>query len=219
MNGPNTKNHRIIGFDARTLVGVDTLVGVEESWPLSRVERYLLRRDIVQPLSTDTTVWKSVANENGAEMAPWHGVLNHWSSLSELLQFMQGCESTPITGWCIVAVALPWHILDIREQEAWAAPDKLVATQPARLDRSWEFLGYDISDTWLLSGLTNCGYSDAESRILRANWSRRLNMHHLFNNPKDAIKFRNMTNVRVPSHAPFHVFSIFRLQDYRRKGP
>jgi len=82
---------------------------------------------------------------------------------------------------------------------------------PSEPAEGWELLGYDVSDDWLLSGLTNCGYRQEELEPTRQKWSSRLNRHHLFDAITDAAAFRQVTNERVPEHAPFNVFSVYRV--------
>jgi hypothetical protein len=69
-------------------------------------------------------------------------------------------------------------------------------------------LGFDVSDGFLLSCLTNCGYREDEVEALRARWTSCLNVHHLFTRAADASAFRDMSNARVKEHAPFFVYGI-----------
>jgi len=50
-------------------------------------------------------------------------------------------------------------------------------TTPEQRDRAWGFLGFDVTDPGI-SGLSNCGYDDAERESLAAAWARRLNRYH-----------------------------------------
>lgn len=75
-----------------------------------------------------------------------------------------------------------------------------------------EFLGYDVGDAGLLSGLMNCGY-DEEAAELRERFARHLNHHHLFYDRERALHFARLTNERVPEHAPFFVYGLYRLTD------
>jgi len=48
-------NDLLLGFDAREM-----WLDPQEYWPDSRKKLYLLRYDVVRPLSTDTLVWRDV---------------------------------------------------------------------------------------------------------------------------------------------------------------
>jgi len=72
--------------------------------------------------------------------------------------------------------------------------------------------GYDVADYWQLSGLTNCGYSPEEAASLAPVWAPRLNEWHLFDNPDDAEAYADVTEKRVPEHAPFYAYGIYQLR-------
>jgi hypothetical protein len=69
-------------------------------------------------------------------------------------------------------------------------------------------LGFDVADSGMLSGLTNCGYDDVERRALPPRWRRALNDYHLFQSYPQAERFRRFFEERVPVHAPFYVYSL-----------
>ncbi len=54
--------------------------------------------------------------------------------------------------------------------------------RPATMDPSWRFLGYDVADRWLSSGLTNCQYTQSEAAHLSEAHAPLLNEHHRFEN-------------------------------------
>ena len=78
-----------------------------------------------------------------------------------------------------------------------------IETIPIRPDASWQFLGFDVSDQYLLSGLSNCGYTDAELPRLRQDWQHHLNDHHLFDNLAAAGDFRELTDAQVSATRRF----------------
>jgi hypothetical protein len=77
----------------------------------------------------------------------------------------------------------------------------------------WSLLGYDVADGALTSGLSNCGYDPSERPSLRRDWAGELNEHHLFEDPAAARAFRDVTDARVPEHAPFLVYCLLRIDD------
>jgi len=65
----------------------------------------------------------------------------------------------------------------------------------------------------LLSGLSNCGYVGRESETFRARWRGRLNEHLLFTELTPAFEFRQLSDARVPEHAPFFVCGLYMIQE------
>ncbi|MBL1149691.1 MAG: hypothetical protein D8M53_05735 [Armatimonadetes bacterium] len=99
---------------------------------------------------------------------------------------------------------------------------RLVAITPVRsggvipppttaLGASVEFsmLGFDVADEWLLSGLMNCGYINAERADLAKEFGSHLNKWHLFHDLNAAHAFQTITDQRVPEHAPFFVYALW----------
>lgn len=65
------------------------------------------------------------------------------------------------------------------EKDRWKTD--VPATIPALRAEAWSLLGYDVSDRWLLSGLSNCGFLPGEDiQAFREKWSDQLSDHHLF---------------------------------------
>ncbi len=83
---------------------------------------------------------------------------------------------------------------------------------PALRDPAWAFLGYDVSDKWLLSGLSDCGTTETEMQILRETYASDLNEHHLFEAIKPAVDFMHVSDERVRAHAPFFVFGLWLIK-------
>jgi hypothetical protein len=73
-----------------------------------------------------------------------------------------------------------------------------------------ELIGYDVADATMLSALMNCAFSEPDARTAATRWSARLNEHHLFGNAEDALAFRSESETRVPEHAPFFVYGLYR---------
>ena len=197
----------VLGFDVRE----DWLDGAR--WlPPERRATYLLR-EVAKPLSVDRWTWPS----------PFGPDLSHPSYPAEVraLAFPVADPPSPM----LPQVPLFRELAALR-----AAAPGLVATHgPCRLvavtgdpgpDRgavlpaaepSWSFLGYDVADAGLLSGLSNCGYEEDERAALRARFGQRLNEHHLFAAREDAEAFRGLTDRRVPEHAPFSVYGLWEV--------
>ena len=202
-------NELLLGFDAREM-----WLGPQDYWPVSRKKMYLLRYDVVRPLSTDTAVWRTVFDADTSLQRPqWTGpMMGLWDDLATLQKYMDTAWSARTLPYWIIAVTLQE---DVRESEnlleRYARTANII---PALRDPAWAFLGYDVSDQWLLSGLSNCGYGTNESKIqiLRDSYASELNEHHLFDSIKPAVDFMRFSDERVRAHAPFFVFGIWLIK-------
>lgn len=176
-----------IGFDLRSIVP-------DPSWTADRRTRYLLCRDVPSVRSVDTQVWK---RPPGLPRPPVPEGL--WPNLSDLFAAAGALDRAGV-----VAV----RITAFTEDEP--APGSLDPVGPA-VER-YDFLGYDVADYWQLSGLTNCGYSPEEAASLAPVWAPLLNEWHLFGNPDDAEAYADVTEERVPEHAPFYAYGVYQLR-------
>ncbi|MBJ6765061.1 hypothetical protein JGU66_30225 [Myxococcaceae bacterium JPH2] len=93
---------------------------------------------------------------------------------------------------------------------AYRTPVESLGLIPPSKTEDWTLLGYDVADAGLTSGLSNCGYRPSELAQLRASWAAQLNGHHLFEEFGSALAFRDVTARRVPEHAPFFVYALWR---------
>lgn len=189
----------VLGYDLRE----DPAIG--EIWWPERIKQYLLRDDINKPLSTDTVVWPSLVSdlEHGEELLNWQNEKGLWESQSIITAYLEQRPYLKSKSW-LVAVALALLETDTRE-----CVGDIGQIAPTVVDAKWKFLGYDVADFYLLSGLSNCGYTSAEREALKAEWGPYLNSHHLFSDYINARNFQNMSNKRVPEHAPFCVYGLY----------
>lgn len=164
-------------------------------WPPARRRDYLLREDIVQPLSADRHVWP--LREPHAEYLPW-----------------EPPETIPVPaeGELVVLGIAPEDAEE--EEEAARMHGTSGELEPGA---TWEFLGHDVADSGETpSGLCNCGYDEGASKeALRAVWASRLNAHGLFDDLGDAFAFRTTTRDRVPEHHPFRVVGLWAVRRAR----
>lgn len=73
----------------------------------------------------------------------------------------------------------------------------------------FDFLGYDVADSGLISALSNCGWCAADKARAVAKWKEKLNPNHLFRDFNPAVEFVEFSDVRVEEHAPFYVYGIW----------
>jgi hypothetical protein len=92
-----------------------------------------------------------------------------------------------------------------------AKGDERYARGQISVDEEVDFLGYDIADASLTSGLSNTAYTEEERARLAPVWAPRLNRFHLFDEAEHALEFKAVSDARVPEHAPFFVYGIYRI--------
>jgi len=198
-------NELLLGFDAREM-----WLDVAEYWPEERKRTFLLRQDIVKPLSTDILVWRSVFDvEQTLNRPQWTGPIQElWEDLATLQAYLDTAWSERTLPSWIIAVTLQEDDCELEDLLEWYARASNIV--PSLRDPAWAFLGYDVSDKWLLSGLSNCGYgtNETEIQILRETYASSLNEHHLFDAIKPAVDFMHVSDERVREHAPFFVFGL-----------
>jgi hypothetical protein len=205
-------NPRLLGYDVR-LSAEDYL---EANWDAERRALYLLRPTVEWPLSVDTLVWPSVffskvygsqapiRVDPGVELRGW------WLRLEEMrAAFKAGWKgSTP--GVPVAITVFPrdgfgdsYPVGSVLETES--------LPEPPESPRGGRFLGFDVADASLISGLCGCGYGSDEAAEWRASWEMHLNQFGLIDTLDAALRFRSATDERVREHAPFYVFGISRL--------
>ena len=136
-----------------------------------------------------------------------------WSDLGLMRAYVREQGLADQGGW---EVAFAWF-----SDQAFREPKPYrpycEPTRPRLPDRRWKFLGFDVGDFSMLSGLTNCGYqgSDHEdaARILPSG----VNEHHLITTVADAFAFRTFSDNRVSEHAPFFVYGLWRIPTSSRR--
>ncbi|KAB2892720.1 MAG: hypothetical protein F9K28_11280 [Bacteroidetes bacterium] len=189
----------LIGFDIREME-----YSYQDSWSQDRKETFLIIGNIIKPLSTDRDVWNSIFTmyENLKQNLPsW---TNPWENLFEMTSYTDKIWKDHWKPSWIIGITLLSGVNLI-------AYDHVI---PSGLEKNWMFLGYDVSDKYLLSGLTNCGYKPEEISLLKNKWKNHLNKYHLFDDPESATQFTNIANQRVPEHAPFNVYGLYLIEEH-----
>jgi len=214
FGGRIVSDQALIGFDARVSGGV-------REWGKLRRRDFLLREDVSRPLSAGgQTAWCSIfdmGSGEGITTPEWIGANGLWESLPRMCGYLDDGAD----GLAYTVVAVSWFsrlgFQDIREvisEPGITLGPYLEPTEPAFPQPGWEWLGFDVADGSLLSGLTECGYEEDEDiEGDRKSWSGKLNRHHLFNEEDAAFDFVELVSARVPEHAPFFVFGLYRVGD------
>jgi hypothetical protein len=179
-------------------------------WDSERRGRFLFRQDIECILSVDSTVWPSVFDTADGLVRPdWTGyVQDIWDNLPALSRVVRPMALLGLDSVHFIAIELVGSSCSKGEFDNWCG--RVPDVGPENLTSlPHEFLGYDVADYFLLSGLTNCQISN-RSNI--SYWPPLLNKNHLFRELDSAIEFKNETNRVVPEHAPFFVFALWQIE-------
>lgn len=215
----NHMSETLIGFDARIVDGPL----VTKLWPKERRDSYLLRTDARLPVSVDTAVLPSafafgedsIDTSLGQMRVPghnWHrSALRLWDNLAEMISLLRDATPSADHRKAVLAItAADSRVLssDVRWIEATREP-----LAPRTLDANWLLLGYDLTDRFFLSGLSNCGLSPSEYRSLRPKYAPQLNDFALFSTLGSAKTFLNSLDQLVAEHAPFYPFGIWQLRE------
>jgi hypothetical protein len=200
---------------------------VTRHWLKDARAEYLLRPDITWPLSVDTLVWPSVfysaifrnpAIESYSTIEVDHTIDggNYWLDLDRMRTHYD-LYRAQAPGGVFVGIELLSERTAQADRISYELDDGiecallLESTVPARLPEGSTILGYDVADASRISGLTNCGYTEEEIRELGPLWGNRLNSFGLLSTIEEAVAFRQLTDQRVPEHAPFWVYGLWRL--------
>jgi hypothetical protein len=208
---PGSAPH-VLGFDLR-LQPADLMAG----WTDDRRRQFLLRDDIETPLSVDPMVWPSkfwqphvppgigAPRHLGTVIVPagteGYTTLGLWTDLDALKHFARSVDVDIRSGPLLAIVAWPGDESDFASYATDA--DR----RTPEVER-WDTVGFDVADWSFVSGLNNCGYEQDERAGLASAWASNLNHHGLLVELDAARRFADMTDERVPEHAPFLVFEL-----------
>jgi hypothetical protein len=214
-------NRWLIEFDVRA--SKEQYVG--RRWDKDSRAEYLLRPDVEWTLSVDRSVWPSVFfSTHFRDFRDSYSTIAvdpdldgmSWLNL-ERMRTHYNAQRALAPGGMLVAIELlsertleePVVLYEI--QGGIQCGIELEPTVPDRPPEGSTLLGYDVADAGWVSGLSNCGYTEEETRVLGSEWGPRLNSDGLLSTLEDAVAFRHLTDQRVPEHAPFWVYALWRL--------
>jgi hypothetical protein len=193
------------------IVGYDIRAAPKQRAPSADTHAaYLLRCDVT-PASLDRMIWPSCVSElsgNPSEGWSYRDVLP-FADLAQLSAFTARLEPYSLARSLLVkATLIEMGAAEVGLAAALVARRGEPLAEQSVNDAPWGFLGYDVCDASLISGVMNCGYSPREVERLARFWAGLLNDYHLFDHSDAAARFRELTNARVPEHAPFFVFGV-----------
>lgn len=180
-------------------------------WPLSRRKAYLLSEGIDAPLSVDSSVWPAPTIDPATAQSIVEMRLTKFDDGYHLEEVRQaegllrleipqdyrwtlfGCDEKTNVSICERVGLRPHHVelFSVLSQDEWV------------------FLGFDIADAGLTSGLSNCAFVGDEKQKLVEQFAASLNEYGLFTDRGLANNFVEVSNARVNEHAPFFVFGIW----------
>ena len=183
-----------------------------ELWDAQRRAMYLLREDIRIPLSVDTSVWpesrdNTLLSSLFADFSTTPNSAPNGLALYALKSFAVLSHPASVKDPFLIGVSVVGEVA--RElQDQHCIKSFLPITE--LVSNNWICLGYDVADYWLLSGLFNCGYDAAGKPSLSQRFGANLNEYGLFASANTAWSFGFDCNARVPEHAPFAVYGIWK---------
>lgn len=197
-----------LGFDLR-LRARDYAADV---WSPEHRGSYLLRKDVELPMSVDRSVWPSFLQSHyfdaKANRVPNpRFVTQDTANLENGFGMLRDVKHLARLPGAHLGVGIGVEMI-CREQEGL---ESLLGIEADPIPTGAAALGFDVATATPISGLSNCGYDRNELPELRSTWSSKLNEYGLLETLDDAFQFREMTNRRVPEHAPFHVYKLFRV--------
>ena len=217
-------NAYLLGYDIR--LTADAYVA--QRWTGQHRETFLLRPETRWPVSVDSSVWPTVfrytdqksgflgvplAEEVQAAQPDFaHRVLDLWQDPEAMRHALKQSDAAPSLAGKTVEMAVTLSadasVADIRRWSGlFEDADAFRTRQPPA---HWQFLGFDVADDAMTSGLSNCGFTEAEKPETQARFGGHLNYFGLFQRWTDADQFRMACNTRIPEHSPFYVFGIHR---------
>lgn len=197
---------RILGYGARTLDPA-----LEGLWDTRRRETFLLRPDVRVPLSVDVLVWPSVFTPLASPRDLITAAQGFQAIERDLASFKKQLrDRTPASPYSVVAITLP-DIDQGSSSELDSLRQYVAVTSPAVVDVGMVKLGYDVADASLMSALMNCAPPPDKVLAQRREWVPSIKDYHLFADVDAAGRFRDAADRRVPDHAPFFVFGMYRL--------
>ena len=202
---------KLLGFDARE----NEQDGKRTPIPTDVREVMLLRPEIELPFSVDTHIWPTHFlyyphfridfREPPLIETDQECGCDFWLNLTQMRRRLAE------NGRAAILIAVELLAPENVTFSEFASANIYSTTEPKSVPDGSIFLGFDVADSGFWSGLSTCGYSEAERAELRPKWQGRINDFGLLKSEQDALEFRDLSDARVPEHAPFWVYRLSRL--------
>jgi hypothetical protein len=195
------ENTVVVGFDVRVPLSRQCWF-----WNYERRASYLIRPEILLPISVDRGVWPSFESSPN-EQYP----LALWGSIADIVNAVPSALTSRSDAPVIIEIA----VVATNEESSSYWEGIVYGPTGSQGDRkralASESLGYDVADRFFISGLCNCQLSPTELAAVRKEWSQAINPLGLFGEAEVAKSFRSICDRFVPEHAPFEVCRIRRI--------
>lgn len=184
------------------------------NWDSVRRATHLLDPTIQKPLSVDESIWprstdieeyKKLFEDYYGESSDGvatNGLNLHRLRNNELLRTSRDSSQD-------VLLAISASDLDANALIERHKIEPLSLSLKDIRDRQCQFLGFDVADDWLTSGLSNCGQGRVISEDDRRPYLGDLNSSGLFQSVDTATTFAVLLNARIPEHSPFRAFGMW----------
>jgi hypothetical protein len=177
-----------------------------DSWSSEERDNYLLKQ-IDTPLSVSRGVWPECTIPEVFEqvfhepkpVAPRNG-LDVYSLELPALRNPHAVILAITAEHSIAMKLLKFHKID----------SPLQSTENLR-SSGFRFIGYDVADLFLCSGLMYCRFEVSEQKSLRVIFNNKINQYGLFTSPIAADKFLKIRARQVSEHAPFYKYGMWIL--------
>ncbi len=190
------------------LLGFDIRINNLDLWGKDDRTTFLLRQEIEIPKSVDGDVWprsKTIDVILKKESLEKNWDFDLIMDLNGLIEKFQKANEPNSS---LIAISVISNSLDA----PMASAERIVSPlKKMEYFAFFDFLGYDVADEWQTSGLMNCGYLPEEIEALQ-KFAPKLNEHHLFEFVDDALSFKSVSDMRVPEHAPFYVYGLYKMK-------
>lgn len=172
-------------------------------------------------LSVDEAIWPSVCSLDDADGCGFFQSL--WGDLGELRAHL---GSRPPAQADVIAAAVELGGKGGSEWVTWenrlrgvsvggasiCTERDIPVANPATVERSWTFLGYDICDLWGTSGL-NAIRAQARPAPDGARLPG-LNSNLLVERVAHAFEYARIADIAIPEHAPFFAYGLWWIETH-----
>ena len=165
-----------------------SIAAASVDWSVEDRSQFLVKSDIISPLSIDPRIWpRSQASPNESK-----------DIFSGLYQKSVSVDSNEVLIFISIVEAY-----FVRFSEFG------FCGQGIQRDLKAEIIGYDVSDPYYYSGISNFDLGlDFDEKC---SWASRINDQGLFSNSSHAVEFASLLNGLASEHSPFFVFGLYRV--------
>lgn len=196
-------NESLVGFDCRYLPAIER----------TDVEGHRASTC----LSVDSSIWPSALDQfandmvEGTFLGLWVGktqdLFEHEGDIDTVIELISPFTDGVPSKIAITVVNNRFFQQAHLERPEWP-PYPLTSFEQGP---DWEFLGIDVADRFLLSGVSNCGIQWGDD-VFDHQFGSALNPYQLFESVQIAESFAEAIALAVPDHAPFLLYRLYAFR-------